>query len=79
MIAQYLKVSSDTFRWAGFAVKRESVQLSLRDSRKLIENDTVFNLKAIERKRWHEERRKERYEESIWGNSDKFSNLLGFY
>ena len=43
------------------------------------EDITLSNLKAIEYKRWHEQRRKERFEIGVWKNSDKSSNLLGFY
>jgi len=72
-------IIGDTLRRVGYSIEGEPVQLSSKEARQLIENDTVSNLKAIEYKRWHEQRRKERFEIGVWKNSDKSSNLLGFY
>ena len=65
-------------RETGYPVEGESMKLSRRDKQKILENDTLSNPKAIDYKRWHEARRKERRELGVWKDSDKESDLLGF-
>jgi hypothetical protein len=69
----------DLLRETGYPVDESSKALTSREARKYLESDTISNTKAIAFKRWHEGRRKERRDRGVWHDSDKTTDLLGFY
>lgn len=63
----------------GYALTGAPDNLSSREKRQLMENDTVTNIQAVEYKRWHDGRRKERCERGVWKQEDRDSLLWGFH
>ena len=72
-------IIGDMLRDLDFPVEGSPAYLPARQARQLLENDTISNTKAIQYKKWHESRRKERHKNGVWKDSDRNSNLLGFY
>ena len=63
----------------GYALTGALDDLSSREKRQLMENDTITNIASIEYKRWHEGRRRERLERGVWAPEDRDSLLWGFH
>ena len=63
----------------GYALTGAPDNLSSREKRQLMENDTITNIASIEYKRWHDGRRRERLERGVWAPEDRDSLLLGFH
>ena len=72
-------VIGDTLKKFDYPVEGSPVFLPPKESRQLIENDTISNTKAIQYKKWHENQRKERHKKGVWNDTDRESKLLGFY
>ncbi len=69
----------DLLRELDYPVEGPGKTLTTREAGKFLESDTVSNHKAIAYKHWHEGRRKERRDHGVWRDSDKTTDLLGFY